>query len=178
MTELATPDAYGRLIEPATLKIERLLPGPVEHVWAYLTDSDLRRQWLAAGDMPMRTGAPFTLTWRNDELTENQGARPEGIRAEHSMDSQVVELHAPYRLVFTWGERGEVAFDLHPEGDHVRFTITHRRISDRANTLMVGAGWHVHLDVLVARLGGPTQPGTFWEQWQSLRGEYDQRLPQ
>ncbi len=49
MTELATLDAYGVLTEPATLTIQRLLPGPIERVWAYLTESDLRRQWLAAG---------------------------------------------------------------------------------------------------------------------------------
>ena len=37
------PDAYGTLIEPTTLKIQRLLPGPIERIWAYLTDSELRR---------------------------------------------------------------------------------------------------------------------------------------
>ena len=53
MTALAARDAYGELIEPTTLKIERLLPGPIERAWAYLTESDKRRQWLAAGDMEM-----------------------------------------------------------------------------------------------------------------------------
>ena len=52
------PDAYGALIEPTTLKIQRLLPGPIERIWAYLTDSDLRRKWLAAGAMEMKVGAP------------------------------------------------------------------------------------------------------------------------
>ena len=49
MNERATASAYGELIEPTTLKIQRLLPGPIERIWAYLTDSDLRRKWLAAG---------------------------------------------------------------------------------------------------------------------------------
>ena len=53
MSKCANPGAYGTLIEPATLKIQRLLPGPIERVWAYLTESDLRRQWLAAGPMEM-----------------------------------------------------------------------------------------------------------------------------
>lgn len=53
----ATP--YGRLVEPATLKIERELPGPIERVWAYLTDSSLRRQWLASGDMSLQAGSTF-----------------------------------------------------------------------------------------------------------------------
>ena len=70
MDATTRPDAYGALIEPTTLKIQRLLPGPIERVWAYLTDSDLRRQWLAAGEMEMKVGAPFELVWRNDELTD------------------------------------------------------------------------------------------------------------
>ena len=76
MNELATLDAYGALIEPATLKIQRLLPGPIERVWAYLTESELRRQWLAAGKMEMKTGTPFELVWRNDELSESALAAP------------------------------------------------------------------------------------------------------
>ena len=43
----ATLSGYGELIEPATVRIERMLPGPIERVWDYLTDSDLRAQWLA-----------------------------------------------------------------------------------------------------------------------------------
>ena len=71
MNDAATLDAYGVLIEPTTLKIQRLLPGPIERVWAYLTESDLRRQWLAAGEMEMKVGAPFTL-----RLAQRRAQRP------------------------------------------------------------------------------------------------------
>jgi uncharacterized protein YndB with AHSA1/START domain len=43
------------------LRIQRLLPGPIERVWAYLTESDLRRQWLASGTMQLQPGASFEL---------------------------------------------------------------------------------------------------------------------
>ena len=59
MNSLAAPGAYGVLTEPSTLTVQRLLPGPIERVWGFLTQSDLRRQWLAAGDMTMEVGAPF-----------------------------------------------------------------------------------------------------------------------
>ena len=36
MNATTTPDAYGELIEPTTLRIQRLLPGPVERIWAAL----------------------------------------------------------------------------------------------------------------------------------------------
>jgi uncharacterized protein YndB with AHSA1/START domain len=61
MTEVATPDAFGSLSEDATLTLERLLPGSVDRVWAYLTESDLRRQWLAAGPMDLRVGGAVEL---------------------------------------------------------------------------------------------------------------------
>src|SRR5258708_16913498 len=95
MNERATLDPYGVLIEPATLKIQRLLPGPIERVWAYLTESDLRRQWLAAGQMEMRVGAPVELVWRNDELTNPPGQRPPGFSDEHRMQSRITELAPP-----------------------------------------------------------------------------------
>ena len=59
MTDPESSAAYGVLTDPTTLKIQRLLPGPIERVWAYLTQSDLRRQWLAAGSMEMAAGSSF-----------------------------------------------------------------------------------------------------------------------
>ena len=76
MNKTATRDAYGTLIEPTTLKIQRLLPGPIERVWSYLTESELRRQWLASGQMQAGVDTAFELTWRNDELTDPPGRRP------------------------------------------------------------------------------------------------------
>ena len=64
MTKTEAADDYGTLIEPATLRIQRVLPGPIERVWAYLTDSELRRQWFAAGPMELKVGATFELVWR------------------------------------------------------------------------------------------------------------------
>ena len=100
MNDLATVDAYGALTEPATLTIQRLLPGPIERVWAYLTESDLRRQWLAAGEMEMKVGAPFELVWRNDELTDPPGERPDGLRrgAPHAEPDHRARSAAQARL--------------------------------------------------------------------------------
>ena len=169
------PSAYGSLIEPATLKVERLLPGPIERVWDYLTKSDLRRQWLAAGEMELKVGAPFELVWRNDELTDPPGKRPDGFSEEHRMESRITELDPPRKLVFAW-RGGEVSFLLEPQGAEVLLTVIHRRISDRENLLLVGAGWHAHLDVLVGRLAGEAPP-PFWDAWTRLRDEYERRIP-
>ncbi|WP_294124261.1 SRPBCC family protein [Sphingomonas sp.] len=176
MTELATTQQYGVLTEPATLTIERLLPGSIDRVWAYLTESDLRRQWLASGTMDMRVGAPFELTWRNNQLMDNPGRAPEGFTGEHQMQSEITELRPPHRIGFTFGTAGEVTFDLEPVGDMVRLTLVHRRLPDRTTMLKVSAGWHAHVDVLAARLTGE-EPLPFWDNWTALRAEYERRLP-
>lgn len=176
MTELATRDGYGILTEPATLTIERLLPGPIERVWAYLTQDELRRKWLAAGEMELKLGASFELVWRNDELSDPPGQRPAGFSEEHRMESRITELDPPRRLSFTWNGSGDVTFDLEPKGDEVLLTVIHRRIRDRPAMLMIGAGWHMHLDILVARARGE-EPGPFWDGWLRLRQDYDGRLP-
>ena len=176
MIDPATMFAFGALTEPATLTIQRLLPGPVERIWAYLTDSDLRRQWLAAGRMEMKAGAPFELVWRNNELTDPPGERPPGFGDEHRMQSQIVEADPPRKLVFSWNGSGDVSFELAQKDKEVLLTVTHRRLPDRPMLVKVAAGWHTHLDVLVARASGK-QPEPFWEVWSRLQSEYDRRLP-
>ncbi len=176
MTDAATLDAYGEVIEPLTLKIQRLLPGPVDRVWAYLTQSELRRQWLAAGQMEMQAGSPFTFTWRNDDLSDPPGRRPEGFPAEHSLESRILDLEPNRKLTIAWNA-GEVSFELEPAGDKVLLTVTHRRAPDRNTLLNVSAGWHAHLDVLATRISGKPQTASFWDGWSRLKVEYDKRLP-
>ncbi len=176
MTEPITISGYGELFEPASLKIERLLPGPIERVWAYLTESDLRRQWLAAGDMQMLAGSSFEFVWRNSELTDPPGVAPEGTSEEHRLISEITEVDPPRKLSFTWGSTGGVTFELESKGADVLLTVTHLRLPDRSTLLNVSAGWHTHLDVLVSRLSGRTVK-PFWDEWQRLKAEYDTRFP-
>lgn len=175
MSDAQTIDAYGALIEPATLKIERLLPGPVERVWSYLVDEDMRRRWLAAGKMEMTVGAPFEFVWRNDELTDPVGERPEDMSEEHRLTSRITGLETLRKLSFAWGEESEVTFELEPVGEEVLLTVTHRRVPTPTMLLAVSAGWHAHLDILVARMRDGT-PAPFWDSWRALRSEYEKRL--
>jgi uncharacterized protein YndB with AHSA1/START domain len=177
MTEAATlKNPYGALTEPTTLEIQRLLPGPIERIWAYLTKSEMRRKWLAAGDMEMRVGALFELVWRNDELSDPPGERPPGFSEEFRLGSRITELDPPRKLAITWDGSGEVSFKLEPKGDRVLLTVTHRRLPNRATLLKVSAGWHMHLDILVAR-AAHKEPEPFWDGWRRLEKEYDHRLP-
>jgi uncharacterized protein YndB with AHSA1/START domain len=176
MTQLSSIDAYGVLTGPTTLKIQLLLPGPLDRVWAYLTDSDLRRKWLAAGPMELKVGAPFELIWRNDELSSAPVKRPAGFPEEQRMKSRITEVDPPRKLSFTWEGSGDVTFELERQGDEVLLTVIHRRLPDRDTLLKVAAGWHTHLDVWAARAAGK-EPKPFWEGWSRLREEYDRLLP-
>ena len=173
----ATLSAFGEPIEPAAVRMERMLPGPIERVWAYLTESELRGQWLAAGDMDLRVGGKVDLIWRNDELTGHREARPAGIEAEHRLETTVIRLEPPRLLMFGWNGGSDVTFELEPKGGEVKLVVTHRRARDRSQLLGISAGWHAHLDVLDARLAGRELP-LFWARWTELRADYDKRLPQ
>jgi uncharacterized protein YndB with AHSA1/START domain len=178
MNEHAKPDAYGVLSEPTTLTIQRMLPGPIERVWAYLTESDLRRKWLAAGEMELKVGAPFEFVWRNSELTDPPGKRPEGFGEEHRMQSRITELDPPRKIAFTWakGGSGDVSMELEPRGSKVLLTVIHRRLPDRGMLVGVSTGWHAHLDMLAARLADE-EPGPFWDGFARLKAEYERRIP-
>jgi uncharacterized protein YndB with AHSA1/START domain len=92
------------------------------------------------------------------------------------MRSRITELDPPRKLAFAWEGSGDVTFELEPKGNEVLLTVIHRRLPDRATLLKVGAGWHMHLDVLVARTTGK-EPEPFWDGWSRLRQEYDRRMP-
>ena len=176
MTDFIMVDNYAALIEPDTLRIQRLLPGPIERVFSFLADGELRRLWLAGGEMEQRVGAPFTFTWRNDEISDVPSKRPEGFSEEHSMESRVLEIDAPRRLAFAWDD-GKVTFELEPRGDEVLLTLLHERLPQgRATRLNICAGWHSHLDILAAKVAG-RKSGPFWEEWSRLKSEYEGRVP-
>jgi len=176
MTDTMTSGSYGEVVEPATLKIERVLPGPIERVWDYLTKSDLRRQWLASGDMANESGTDFELIWRNDELTDPPGTRPEGFSDQHSATCQLLTYDPPHILAYTFGKHGEVTFTLTPKGEEVLLSLVHRRMPDPGVMAMVGPGWHAHLDILAAKMRG-LESEPFWDSWVRLKADYARRLP-
>jgi uncharacterized protein YndB with AHSA1/START domain len=167
--------AFGELVNPSTLTIQRILPGPIERVWSYLVDSELRQQWLAAGRLTPEAGTTFELVWRNDELSASAIERPEGFPQESRATCKVMEAQPPRKLRFLWPDVGDVTFELEPVGDQVELTVTHRQLTNRNLSVLVGAGWHMHCDILVARVAGVKAP-SFWKGWVRLRDEYERRI--
>jgi uncharacterized protein YndB with AHSA1/START domain len=167
---------HGTLVDAETLRMQRRLPGTIERVWSYLTDPELRRQWLAGGTTALTPQADFELVWRNDELSASSAERPEGMPAEHRATCRVLEADPPRYLRYAWPDAGEVTFELQQDGAEVLLTLTHRRLERPALRLNVAAGWHAHLARLVALVRGDAPP-SLWATWKTLRAEYEAVLP-
>jgi len=173
MTLIPFNERLGILAPDKSLRLQRRLPGPIERVWAYLTDSELRSQWLASGTMPLQAGASFELVWRNDELSASADERPDGFSAESRAVCQFIEVDPPRRMRYIWPGVGEVTMELEPVGKEVMLTLTHSQLMGERLILNVSAGWHAHLALLVARLENTAAP-SLWATWKRVRREYEE----
>jgi uncharacterized protein YndB with AHSA1/START domain len=178
---LATNEEFGVVTEPLTVRLERLLPGPIERVWSYLTDSEKRGKWFASGPMELRAGGKLEFHFRNSELP-GSGPPPERFQQYEGMVSKgtVTRCEPPHVLSFTWseeeGDNSEVTFELSDKEGQVLMILTHRRLRNRKELVSVASGWHVHAGVL-ADLLNEREPKPFWESVDRMEAEYDKRIP-
>jgi uncharacterized protein YndB with AHSA1/START domain len=173
------------IVSPTEIRFERLLPGPIEKVWAYLTDSKKRGEWLASGPMELRVGGKASLRFKHSELSPRQAPPPERFRKMdeegHHAEETITAVDAPRRLAFTWGSASdgasEVVFELAPrDGGKVLLTLTHRKLPNEAERTGTAGGWHCHLTMLVEKLEGRTPPA-FWDVFREIDAEYADGIP-
>ncbi|MEI5999667.1 SRPBCC family protein [Paraburkholderia bengalensis] len=176
---MSTNEPLGVFEGTQTVRFERLLPGPIGRVWAYLTEPGKRAQWLASGALPPQTGGDFMMRFDHALLSATPEVPPEPYRqyaGGHDSLHRLLRCEPPRALAFTWGSiqdnLSDVTFELSEEGDQVKLVLTHRNLSGRAEQLDVGPGWHSHLDVLRERLNG-TAPASFWKLFEQVKARYD-----
>jgi uncharacterized protein YndB with AHSA1/START domain len=160
------------LVEPGTVKLERLLPGPVERVWSYITESDKRATWLAAGEFDLRVGGRVRLEFDNDRLS-GDGEKRQG-RGQGRFEGVITRLEPMRLLAHTWKfESGdtEVLYELKPRGKDVLLVIVHRRLDGTPLPAGVMSGWDVHSGILSDLLNG-VEPRPFWATHAKLEKEY------
>ncbi|WP_070156580.1 SRPBCC family protein [Sphingobium phenoxybenzoativorans] len=141
-----------------TIRFERILDAPVETVWRYLTDAELRGQWFAGGPMEPCVGGTVELLFDHDTLSADDVPYPaEYAASKGAVGRETVEqFDAPRLLAFTWdgGKEGVAEFRLFPEGERTRLVLTHSGISGPGPMANFGGGWHSHLAVLQGVLSG------------------------
>lgn len=180
-TDIHTGGEFGRRTAADAVRIERMLPGPIERVWRYLTVPELRRRWLAAGAFDLAPGGTIELVFHNDHLTANDDPAPERFARfgeEVRLHGVVTACAPPTLLAFTWGTgdtASHVRFDLAEADGRVRLAVTHERLANTGEMAMVAAGWHTHLDLLVELAGGG-EPEGFWRRFAALEPVYRQRI--
>jgi uncharacterized protein YndB with AHSA1/START domain len=167
---------------PGEVRFERVLPGPVERVWAYLTEPEKRAKWLAGGPMDLRPGGRVELQFRHANLSPEREEVPEKYRKYGegaAVSGRITACDPPRLLGYTWGEEDgpdtEVTFELSPRGDDVLLVVTHRRLAGPEAMKSVSGGWHTHLGILGDVLDGRT-PRPFWATHMRLEEEYGKRL--
>jgi uncharacterized protein YndB with AHSA1/START domain len=152
----------AKIDEHQTLTLVRDLPGPIERVWAFLTDSNFLSRWLSDGIVADRVGGK--------------------VRFDMGAEGRITAYEPPRLVEYTWNEtklaRGPildtlVRWELVEAGNRVRLTLTHRCLSE-LEAIGHGAGWHTFLDRLSACLDG-REPPQIMERFTHLQNEYAKR---
>jgi uncharacterized protein YndB with AHSA1/START domain len=151
----------GQLKRVAMVQFERILPGPIERVWAFITDPTKLPGWFGEGTIEPRPGGAVNL----------MGGHIRGI---------VTQWQPPRRLAYTWNvfSPGEaesqypesyLTIELEPRGNEVALTLTHLPVLERFEK-QNAMGWHTFLDMLGAAVRDePTEPRQAYMQRNAAR---------
>lgn len=177
-------NAFGEVVARDAVRIDRLLPGPIDRVWDYFVDADKRSLWIGGGAIEPFIGGRVEILVDNASLSDENDPPPEKYAGNHGkgrIDGRVVACEPPHLLAWRWShgddDASEVRVELEERGSHVHLTLTHARLPSRDWLLSVSAGWHTHLDILAALLAGE-QPESFWRAMTANEAVYDDRIPE
>jgi uncharacterized protein YndB with AHSA1/START domain len=168
----------GTLRDLHTVEFKRLIPGPIELAWDYLTKPELLRTWFADVTLEPRLGGAVTVHFHDHTCGGGTGGGVHGT---------VREFRPPHVIAFTWiqqrlqpdgssmeEDEGEVRFELAEKGDKVLLTLLHSRQTTE-ELLGHSAGWHAYLDNLESLMSGRKRVD-FMQVVGRVRPKYEERL--
>ncbi|MGQ4274220.1 SRPBCC domain-containing protein [Terrihabitans sp. B22-R8] len=166
---------YATSPEPGTIRLERRFAASCETVWSHLAEPEARSLWLAGSTLDLRPGGAVDLKFHLDTpmIGDEPGLNRDDDEHRHG---RVTRLKPPHLLAFTWGEDGEVLFDVTEMGeDSCRIVLTHRRLGGMGEMIRAAAGWYAHFnrlgDVLDERM-----PRPFWADFATALLEHEDRI--
>jgi uncharacterized protein YndB with AHSA1/START domain len=141
-----TDKARGEALRVPAVRFERRLPGPIERVWAHVSEP---------GKLPGWFGEDSAIEPREGGVVSLMGGHIRGV---------VTQWKPPRKLAYTWNvfDPGEaesaypesyLTLELEAQGPDVRLTLFHLPILERfeAQNMM---GWHTFLDIVSAAVRG------------------------
>ena len=152
MTDYGTIETLddGRYV----LRYERRLRHPVDKVWNALTDPAQVEEWWARAEVELAEGGRARLEWLNGDAVA---------------EGHISRLEPPNTIEFDTDIHGRLLWELRPDGDGTRLTLTVTAELPDDHLASVRAGWHSHLDFLEDALDGrpvdwPNWPKDVWEK--------------
>lgn len=135
----------GTITKTGAVRFERILPGPIERVWEFLTDIERLPGWFGKGVMEPYEGGVVNFM-------------------DGHIRGVVTQWKPPRKLAYTWNvfSPGEtessypesyLTIELEPRGKDVLLILTHLPIVEEfeKRTCM---GWHSYLDMLALAVRG------------------------
>ena len=170
-------EEYAKFTGPAELCLVRILPGPIERIWEYLTDPEKRSRWFCGGQLEQKAGGKVVFAMHHANIAPGE-TPPEKFKHIQdpgvTFEGRVLKCEPPRLLVYTFGgDDSEVTFELTPVGKDVRLVLTHRATGEDIPELTnFAGGWHIHFTLLLALLEGTTRP-PFWATHARLHAHYE-----
>ncbi|MFI5336475.1 MAG: SRPBCC family protein [Opitutales bacterium] len=180
---MTTPnnESYAEFPARGELRIVRLLPGPIERVWEFLTDPEKRSRWFCGGILEQQAGGKVEFEMRHSRISPGETPPAKYAQAHEpgvTFDGRVLRCEPPRLLAYTFGgDDSEVTFELSPQGRQVLLVLTHRATGEDLKDLSnFAGGWHTHFAILLALLEGTTPP-KFWATHARLQAHYEKVMP-
>ncbi|HEY6739916.1 MAG TPA: SRPBCC domain-containing protein [Actinopolymorphaceae bacterium] len=138
--DVVTREFSGPGRQESTLRLERRIDRPVEHVWAALTEQGLSRQWLDPAEIELepRVGGAVRIVYHG---------------YDEELHGSVREIEPGHVLAYDWGD-DRVRWELAADGQGARLTFT--LVTGEPIDLGCAAGWSTHHEQLVALLTSGT----------------------
>lgn len=162
------------------LEFRRILPRSVETVWRFMTEDELRGQWLCRGRVQPHEGG--TIEFKFDPAIFG-AERPDDVpedRFKADFEGRVVIYDPPNTLAFLWpgadpDRETLVTLSLTAVEDGTELHLVHERVASERDMIGAAAGWHAHLEQLECRLSRALAPN-FWTRHEALEVEYAERI--
>ena len=134
--------AFEQQTDGWKVALERELDAIPAQAWAWLTDGDHLRQWLAPGELDLQPGGRVRIEF------EMSG---------EPIDSHIIELEPERHLTYSWSNgdapRRPLRWDLEPSDGGTRLTLTIGLLPEDQIAISA-AGWDAHLQMLEAAVAG------------------------